>query len=181
MKLKEVNKFILLMCLMSFGPYTLAIEEVVVYGQRVPTGFYEYTLNLQMSQQEFQSLYTSSGHVQGGLSPLAQAMIQWNNRCGGILGNLMHSFDTCEKLVGEHYLETIDYCALAANTSSVSFTASINHSFLGGSVTWAPPSHQYSDCVNKATGHRDNLWQACENGFEAAKHARTDCRGAGSW
>lgn len=45
---------------------------------------------------------------------------------------------------------------------------------LGGSVTWAPPSHQYSDCVNKATGHRDNLWQACENGFEAAKHARTD-------
>ena len=188
MKLKKAVPLGLTMCLMTLAFHTKVlaegvVEEVVVYGQRVSPGFYEYTKNLMMNPLEFQSLYVSATQNHGGgVSPFSQFMIRWGQRCGGILGNLNHSYSTCTQLVGEHHLDMLESCDLRASGKSVDITVSAGHPFLGASLTWTAPNHEYAACSDVASTRRVNLDKACINGYNTAILKQTDCRGAyGDW
>lgn len=180
MKLKVAVQLGFLTTLIAVAIGSQAVEEVVVYGQRVPIGFNEYISSLGMGQIEHKSLFTSS-YSPYGMTPLAHEMMKWHNRCGGILGNLMKSEHSCQELAESHHLDMLAACDAKASGRSVDVTVSGGHPYLGGALTWVAPSHEYAACADQADSRYNGLQEGCKRGFDAAKQADRTCRGASGW
>lgn len=155
-----------------------AVEEIVVYGKRVPTGFYDMTSN-SLSNLEMEALYMSAGS-RGGMSELDFLKMEWAGQCGYKLHLLREAEKTCMKNTFDHYDVMIDFCD-DISTGRLEPSLFIGTPFFGGSVTWTSTSHDYQHCANKADNARGKSQLQCESDFEDAKAKNSTCKGASGW
>lgn len=178
----------LLMLFLAASSPSLAgdMEEVVVYGQSVPTGFYNWTSGM-MSMPELRSLYQATGPgLYGGPSPFEQMKMQWQQRCGHMMANLFDEVEGCVTQTELHLDLMYDICDARASGRSVDYTVSITLPLIrgisaGGAITWTAPSHNYAHCANKAEGHQRTLEGKCVNSFHQARLKERICQGHSGW
>lgn len=177
---RNVKMLILVGFSITMLPHARAVETIVVHGQRVPLGFYNYTS--VMSDSELQLLYANYGGAQnGGMSPLQLEMYKWYNRCGSMLRIVMEDYHQCKTSVRDFHELMLGSCDAKASSSSPDISVSVGHPFLNGSVTWSAPTHVYDHCANSAANHRDQLIDQCGVGLDMAKQQESTCIGAPNW
>lgn len=176
----------LLTLLLAVSPPSFAgdMEEIVVYGRAVPTGFYHYTSS-SMTSGEMRSMYLDQTAYRGGMTLYDQINMQWNQRCGSMMGTLKNQLDTCVDYTHEQLDEMLSICDIRASGRSIDATLSITlpvaEADVGISFTWTAPSHNYEHCADDANNQQIRLEKKCESRLDRAKREERTCQGHHDW
>ena len=174
--------FCLLLLSIALSSKTQAgdVEEIVVYGQPVPTGFHHYT-SAHMTSSEMRSLYLEQTAYRGGMTPLDQAKMQWAQRCGSMMGRLEEQRYSCVGQTHDYLSLMLGLCNARESGRSIDYGLDISVPFIGASFTWTAPAHGYDYCADQAKNTQEKMKLDCNNEFSRAKRSEKTCQGHYSW
>lgn len=153
-----------------------ALEEILVRGRPIPSGFYNYSSS-HFTSDQMTSLFLSTSY-RGGPSLLESEIAKWNTKCGAIGGRINHEHKQCEKDTRADYVEMVKFCATLWDRNWA-IEGNADAGFFGGSITTVWTQNNQASCSTIAGGKRDEELSKCAVDYtEQVNATRDECKGA---